>query len=179
MFNVSETQKKVLSIWAIIGVVILLIVILVSTITPKDKKDNSINNLTSEDSNVIIDRNRYYTVKNAILKYYSYVNMEDYSSVLAILDEAYIKDNNITLNNVTDYLTDTKVALSYQSKVMCLKSVKKSVYRFVIEGEEISANTGSVIASKYYEVALDGNNSRFSLMPIDAKQYNEVCNGSR
>ena len=103
--------------------------------------------------------------------------MEDYNSVLNILDKKYKEENNIEINNIKDFLTDTKLDISYQSKVMCLKDMKDGIYTYVIEGEEISANTGVSIKEKYYEITLDGNKTIFWLKPIDKAFYKEVCNG--
>ena len=175
MFNISESQKKVLSIWAISACLIFALVILLA-ITIKHEKESEVPSITAKDSKVLLDRNRYYTIKSAITKYYSYLNMKDYEAVLKILDKNYKDKNDITETNLDEYLTDTDKQLSYQSKVMCLKSVKKGVYTFVTEGTEIASNTGTEIGEKYYQVTLDGNTSLFSLMPVDKKDYQEVCN---
>ncbi len=176
MFSINESQKKVLTIWAIIGIVILLAVIIIAIFTPVEKKEQE-ENITATNSNKIIDRSRYYTVKNAITKYYSYINMHDYESVLQILDESYIRDNDLNKENIKKVLPQSDLSISYQSRIMCLKDIKDGVYSFSVEGEEISANTGSLINEKYYEIVLDGNTSAFSLKPIDKTIYEEVCNG--
>lgn len=176
MLNLSDSEKKVLTVWAIIGIIILLIVLLFGLKKDRTKKEE-IENITANGSNYLIDHSRYYTVKNAITKYYSFLNADDYDSVLKILHEKYIKENNITTNNILDFLTDSDVQLSYKSKKMCLKSIKSGVYTFVSEGEEISANTGKYISDKYYEVILDGNTSLFSIKPIEKSTFEGVCNG--
>lgn len=178
MFNISESQKKVLTGWIIIGIVILILVSIVAVVTVKEKSGKEDDErLTSNNSKKIIDRSRYYTVKNAITKYYSFVNMKDYDSVLKIFDEEYKKKNNINESNVKEFLTDTVTTLSYDSRIICLKNNDKGVYTFVVDGDEISANTGTIINRKYYEITMDGNNSTFYLYPIDESSYNEVCNG--
>lgn len=177
MFNISESQKKVLIAWAIIGVVILALVTIVAINTVQNKSTKEEEGLTAPNSKKIIDRSRYYTVKNAITKYYSYINMGDYESVLTILENNYVKDNNIDVSNVKNFLTDTKMQISYDSRIMCLKSFNDGAYTFVIDGDEISANTGVLINKKHYEITLDGNNSTYSLKPIEENIYNEVCNG--
>lgn len=176
MLSLSDSEKKVLIAWAIVGIIILLIVLLFGLKKEKTKQEE-IDNITANGSNYLIDHSRYYTVKNAIAKYYSFLNVDDYDSALKILSEKYVKDNNITTNNITDFLTNTDVQLSYQSKRMCLKSIKSGVYTFVSEGEEISANTGKFIGDKYYEVVLDGNTSLFSIKPIESSTFEGVCNG--
>lgn len=178
MLNISESQKKVLTGWIIVGVIILILVSVVAVLTVKEKSEKDVKEkLTATNSNKIINRSRYYTIKNAITKYYSFINMKDYASVLKIIDNDYKKKNNINESNVKDFLTDTKTTLSYDSRIICLKNNEKGVYTFVVDGDEISANTGAVINRKYYEITMDGNNSTFYLYPIDESSYNEVCNG--
>ena len=174
MFNISESQKKVLGIWAIIAVIVLCLVILIAVSIKREDKE-LIENITAKNSKMLIDRNRYYTVKNAITKYYSFVNMKDYDAVLKILDENYKSKNNITEENIDEFITND-IQVSYHSKVMCLKSAKKGIYTFVTEGSEISANKGEFIKDQYYQVKLDGNSSLFSILPIDKTIYDEVCN---
>lgn len=177
MLNVSESQKKVLIAWAFLGIIILVLVSIVAISTVHEKEVKEDEGITLLNSKKVIDRSRYYTVKNAITKYYSYVNMKDFDSVLKILDSKYIEDNKISVDNLKDYITDSNINLSYDSKIMCLKDSNKGVYTFVVDGDEISANTGKFVEKKQYEIIMDGNNSTFSLKPIDKSQYDEVCNG--
>lgn len=175
MFNISESQRKVLSIWALIAVIIFALVILLA-VTLKREKEDAIDEITAASSNKIIDRNRYYTVRGAITKYYSYLNMKDVSAILKILNKDYVEDNDLTKDNVFDELLDTDKQLSYTTGIMCLKSIDKGVYTYVTEGSEIGINTGAVIGDKYYQITLDGNTSLFNLFPIDEDIYKEVCN---
>lgn len=176
MLNLSDSEKKVLIAWAIVGIIILLIVLLFGLKQDRTKKEE-IDNITAKGNNYLIDRNRYYTVKNAITKFYSFINSQDYDATLKILNEKYVNDNKITIKNIDEFITESDVQLSYQTKKMCLKSVKSGVYTFVSEGEEISANTGKYIGDKYYEVVLDGNTSLFSIKPIESSIFEGVCNG--
>lgn len=95
---------------------------------------------------------------------------------MKILAEKYVKENNIKEDNLNEFIPDSEVVLSYESKKMCLKSVNKGVMTFVSEGSEISANTGAYVKDIYYEVVLDGNTSLFSVEPINKKIFEEVCN---
>lgn len=176
MLKLSDSERKVLIAWAIIGIIILLIVILFGLKKDRTKKEE-MDSITANGNNYLIDRNRYYTVKNAIAKFYSFLNTKDYDAALKILNEKYINDNKIDLNNIKEFITESEIQLSYNSKRMCLKSIKSGVYTFVSEGTEISANTGNFISDKYYEVVLDGNSSLFSIKPIDSSTFEGVCNG--
>lgn len=176
MFKVSESEKKVLVLWAVLGIIIFMLVLLLFFKKNEDNKED-ISKITAEDSNYVIDHNRYYTVKNAITKFYSFLNAKDNEAIFKILNENYIKENSLNEDNVMDYFTEADVSLAYQSGKLCLKSVKKGVYDFVIEGVEIKANTGEEIHDMYYEIVLDGNTSLFNIKPIDVDEFEGVCNG--
>lgn len=175
MLNLSDSEKKVLTAWAIVGIIILLIVLLFGLKKDQTQKEE-IENITAKGSKYVIDRNRYYTVKNALTKFYSFINLKDHESVLKILDAKYVSDNKINQDNISEYIPKSDIQLSYETKRMCLKSLKSGVYTFVSEGEEISATTGKRIRESYYEVVLDGNTSLFSVKPIDSRTFEGVCN---
>jgi hypothetical protein len=173
--KISENEKKVLMIWLIVGILILLVVALVNI-----RFNSSTNNSTESTTpgeNHITDASRYYTVKNAINKYYSYKNAHDYESVIKILSESYVSNNNITTTNITDYIGTSTSYMSYDTGIICLKSVKSGVYVYDVEGVEVVMNTGEEKESIYYEVTLDGNTQLFSITPIDSDTYRSVCNG--
>lgn len=174
MFKLSESERKVLVFWAVFGIIIFMLVLLIF-FKKNDNNKEEINKITKENSNYIIDHNRYYTVKNAITKFYSFINAKNNEAIYKILNEKYIKENAITEDNVMDYLTEADIILAYQSGKMCLKSAKKGVYHFVIEGVEIKANTGDEIHDMYYEIVLDGNTSLFNIKPIESDEFAGVC----
>lgn len=176
MFNISESERKVLIIWIIIAVIIVSIVMVVQIMFGGFTKDDG-SGITAKDSRVVNDRNRYYTVKGALTKYYSFVNAKDYDSVLKILDEKYVDDNKITVDNVDEKINIEDYQLSYETRVMCLKSAKKGVYTFVVDGIEVKMMSGEELDRKYYEIVMDGNTSLFSVKPINVDKYEEVCNG--
>lgn len=171
--KISENERKVLIIWVIIGFLIFLVVALVN-IKPKIHENNE--NITTPGTNFINDRSRYYTVKNAINKFYSYKNIKDYESVIKILDENYVKENYIDEETITSYIGESNTYLTFDTGIMCLKNAKSGVYVFVVEGDEVGINTGKTYDHLYYEVTLDGNTSLFSIKPINEKEYGGVCN---
>ena len=172
--KISETERKVLIIWLIIGVLIFLAVILIN-IKPKVNESEQPN--TKPGENHVSDRIRYYTVKNAINKYYSYKNISDYDSVIKILDADYVEKNHIDEDTVTTFIGESESFMTFDTGIMCLKSVKSGVYVYVVEGNEVAMSTGNVKNKMYYQVTLDGNTSLFSIMPISENTYGGVCNG--
>lgn len=171
--KISETERKVLIIWLIIGVLVFLAVVLIN-IKPKTSKTEQPN--TTPGENHVSDRIRYYTVKNAINKYYSYKNMSDYDSVIKILDSDYVEKNHIDEDTVTTFIGESGSMMTFETGIMCLKSYKSGVYVYVVEGNEVAMSTGEVKNKMYYQITLDGNTSLFSLLPIGEEAYGGVCN---
>lgn len=89
--NLSDGEKKTLLAWFMVAVIFLLVLIVIKIINPdfsfKKKTDYSKNEYS-----IVTDYNRYYTVSNAINKYYSFINAHEYESVYHILDEEYTKE---------------------------------------------------------------------------------------
>lgn len=174
MFKISDVERKTLIAWAIVAVIIFIIILFIK-VNPVEKKEKD--KITTPGTNYINDRSRYYTVKNALTKYYSFLNAKNYDAVLKILDTNYVEENHIDINTITNYISNEDTQVSYETGIMCLKSVKNGVYTYVVKGDDIKMNSGDFIKERYYEVVLDGNTSLFSVKPIDDKYYEEVCNG--
>ncbi len=171
--KISETERKVLIIWAIVGLLVFLVIILIN-VKPKTNEKPNIN--TTPGENHVSDRVRYYTVKNAINKYYSYKNISDFDSVIKILDEDYVKKNHIDEDTITTFIGETNSFMTFDTGIMCLKSAKSGVYVYVVEGTEVVMATGEKKNKLYYQVTLDGNTSLFSILPISEDTYGGVCN---
>lgn len=171
--KISETERKVLIAWLIIGILVFIAIVLIN-IRPKDKKVEEPN--THPGKNHVSDRIRYYTVKSAINKYYSYKNISDYDSVIKILDSSYVEENHIDEDTITTFIGESDALLTFDTGIMCLKSYKDGVYSYVVEGYEETMSTGEMKNKMYYQVTLDGNTSLFSLQPISESTYGGVCN---
>lgn len=176
MVKLSETERKTLFVWAIVAIIIFLIVLLITSKQVKNKKEQ-VENLVAPGTREIIDRSRYYTIKGALEKYYSYINMKDKDAVVKILSEKYVKEKEITKDNVDKFVKFEDFSKTIKTNIICLKKVNKGVYTFAVSGVEISRNTNELIDDIYYEVELDGNTSLFSVKPIEEKVYSEVCHG--
>lgn len=173
MFKISENERKVLIVWLIIGLIVFLCVLFINI---RHKSKDSIEAITTPGTNYVNNRSRYYTVKNAINKYYSYKNAKDYDAVLKILSENYIKNNHIDKETLTTYIGESTSYLSYDTGIMCLKNAKDGVYTYVVEGIETEMNTGKELNKIYYEVILDGNTFLFSITPINEGDFGGACN---
>lgn len=176
MIKLSETERKTLLVWAIVALIVFLIVLLVASKQVRNKQERE-ENLVAPGTREVLDRSRYYTIKGALEKYYSYINMKDKDAVVKILSSKYVKENKITKNNVDKFVKFEDFSKTIKTNIICLKTSKKGIYTFAVSGVEINRNTNEKKEDVYYEVELDGNTSLFSVKPITEKNYSEVCHG--
>lgn len=169
--DLSYEERKVLLIWCVVGVIIFAIAIVLKLFVVNEENSK----IYSEPYKVLQDRDRYYTVNGALTKYYSFINAKNYKSVVNILDNKYIVDNDINENNVSGYLTNTEKLLSYVPKVMCFKLIDEGVTSYYVAGNEVNMNDSKQLNNKYYEVILDGNDLVFSVKPLDEETYGGKC----
>lgn len=176
MQKLSDEQKKTLFAWTIIAIIIFLIIALIAS-KKISKKVEEEKVLVAAGTKEIINKSRYYTIKGALEKYYSFISMNNKDAVYKILSDKYKKDNNITKSSIDSYIDFDTEARTIKTGIICYEKSKKGVYTFAVEGNEITSNTGKVKDEVFYRVVLDGNTQLFSVEPIEEKDYEDVCNG--
>ncbi len=176
--NISQQEKKVLSYWGIGAIALIVIVVIINIFFPmKNALSDLFNNKDKSDTkySIVDDFSRYSTVSAAIEKYYSFINMKDYDSVIKILEIDYVDSNNITKDNINKYVFISSDLLSFQPNKMYQKTVK-GVMTFYVDGVVKNQATGEELKKEYLKVVLDGK-FHFSVRPIVESDYNEVANG--
>ena len=171
--KMSDAEKKTLIFWGILGIIIFAGVLLLKFVVKVDFLNPT--DYSQEVYELERDRNRFYTVNSALIKFYSFVNADDADSVLNILDESYIRDNALTSDNVLESISTSDQSISFSAKLMCSKDLSDTMTSYLVEGEETGTNTGTFIAQKYYRVVLDQEHFRFSVKPITDEEYRGEC----
>lgn len=166
-------RKKDYTLLIIICVILLCIVVLL--FLNNDSNDNNI--LSKEpEYKLVEDYSRFFTVNSCVYKYITYLNGNKTDELIKILDEEYVKNNNIKSDNVYNFVSKLNGNYSFKSKkiyyqVGTEKVVKYYVYGYLIE------ETIDGIGSKqdyYLIVNLDLENQLFSVSPYDGKMFKEV-----
>lgn len=170
--NLSEDQRKVLLMWAFLGVFILIVVYFVTSYVVKevkygDKKDKNYS--------IVKDYNRYYTVTGAINKYYSYLNTKSTDDLFLIINNTYLADNEITRENLLDKIKTYDTLVSYQGSLMCKKQLHTGVVSYYVSGDVVSSSKGTKIDKVFYDVTMDENNMTFDLKEIDSVSFGDEC----
>lgn len=109
--------------------------------------------------------NLFFTVEQCIVRYYESVDNENKEAVYSILDEEYIKDNKISLDNVLNKIPQYEQMNNYKIKEI-----------YVITGEKYSTFYVKTVLNEkemYYIVNMDSSSKAYSVIPISKEIYNK------
>ena len=188
----SKKSKK----WIPILIVLLIaLIILLSVLLKKNKEKvkilHNISETDIEDNNTVnlVD---FYTVSDCIQTYYNYItlNMEGEiknfrdkrlelnittddqkrKTIYDILDKEYINKNNITLNNIYNYIPSETQGIKFDAVKMKMEN-KENIKSFFVYGR--LDNQGEV-KYIYVIVNLDNKNMTFSIYPLLGENINNI-----
>lgn len=197
-----EKLIKKLIIIVVIMILLIVAVIIGMVIFENYNKENDANIIDDqgnyaeehEEQPTSITENDFYTVNNYISQYFDILNKnnslyfgiddngeeikvvsddEIKTEILNLLSTEYINKNNITINNVYDFVDDIEEDVNFVPIDMALKSSNSQVQQFVVSGllENINYN---IIKVKYLIVNLDTVNSTYSVEPLEDNKYNNI-----
>lgn len=107
--------------------------------------------------------NIYYTIFSLVEDYIKYVNEKNSQAVYNILDEEYINENNINLQNVVSIIKKYNNESNFKVEDMYeLSGINYSTYyiKGYIDKEYI-----------FISISTDFSNKTFSILPLDQKEY--------
>ena len=168
-------MEKLMKIIIILFIIIVLLIGGVLYLLKKsdNSNENEVNiNINSEDFeitgsdelNEVESTNLVFNIKQCIQYYIDYINDNNYEAVMKVLDENYIKSNNITEENIknksskfmeSSYFIDK----TYEKNV----TVDKSIY--YIYGRLVNSETYENIDNVNFTVIIDSQNQTFSVIP--------------
>ena len=82
---------------------------------PKDETDNKM------DVVLVNDYNRFYTVSSCVTKYLNTLSSNNVENILTILDKNYKEKNNITEDNIYNYINKVDDVYSFSPRKMYYK----------------------------------------------------------
>ena len=89
--QLTEDQRKVLIIWLFLGLFLAALLLIFANKKMKSKSNYQLDN----NYNVVSNYSRYYTITKIIDKYYNAINEGNYDGAFKMLDDKYIKSNNL------------------------------------------------------------------------------------
>ncbi len=129
-----------------------------------------------QEISVVDNYSRFYTLSNSANMYLSYLGLENNKNVYTLLDDDYIKENQITEDNVISKLKDFETTSpSIRVTKMLEQSLSKNIKRYYIKGNlvDISEDTYDVLKDYYLIMEVDENNNTYQITPYDGKIFME------
>ena len=192
-----EKKLKKLGIAILIFILIIISIILIILKKMNVNEGGTINNIEGEKGEVInfeslethnvTNKVEYYTVRNCINNYLSILNSEDAiyhkgfeydintqkNNIYNLLSSEYIKNENITKNNILDKIEtveDDEIFIPLEMKVLENVDVNKYLAYGIIQ------NTDNEYKRKLYIIVnLNMSNKTYSIEPLkDIKNIDEV-----
>lgn len=168
-------MEKLMKIIIILFIIIVLLIGGVLYLLKKsdNSNENEVNiNINSEDFeitgsdelNEVESTNLVFNIKQCIQYYIDYINDNNYEAVMKVLDENYIKSNNITeeiiKNKSSKFMRSSYfIDKTYEKNV----TVDKSIY--YIYGRLVKSETYENIDNVNFTVIIDSQNQTFSVIP--------------
>lgn len=125
------------------------------------------------------DYSRFFTINSCINKYVTSLQYNKYDNVLKLLDKDYVEKNNISSDNVVDFVDNLDGNYNYITKKVFYTELSEKVINYYVKGYLVSDELDNISndkIDKYYIVKFDLNNNLFSITPIDGNKYMEVSN---
>ena len=164
--NNEERNKKILVVILVIMVITLGIYNLFFK-KPREEK------IDTETISVVKDNDRFYTVSSCVDRYLLYLSSNDVDNLYLLLNEGYKKENNITKENINNFIKPTMNFVTFNPRKMYEQRLSKNVYKYYVKGY-IKEDTFNQIGEKedyYVIVIMDQSNLTFSIMPYDGEIF--------
>lgn len=160
-------DKKLKKIW-LFSIFIIIVLFAVYIINLND--DNFSNEVEhKENYSIVNDYNSFYTVNSCIYRYLTYLQSNSTNSLMNLLDEDFIKNNNINEGNVLNYLTKYEGNLNFNSRKMYEEKVNSNITKYYVYGyvEKDIMDSFPEQNEAYFIVKLDKKNEIFTIMPYN------------
>ncbi len=166
----------------IILVIIIIVIILLIGYFSWGKKSTVPNTIVVADNvYMVTDHNRFFTVTSCISKYLSYLTMHDTQNILLLLDDDYKNENNITSDNLYDYINAFDEEQEFTAKKMYQETVNDHIIKYYVSGilqPNLLLSTPEEYATIdstpfYIIVNLDFQRQVFSIVPYDGKLFHK------
>lgn len=132
---------------------------------------------STQDKIVEVDNySKFYTLSNSANMYVSYIGVDDNSDVYLLLDDEYIKENEITKENVISKVKDFETSNpSFRVTKMLEKVTGKSTKKYYLKGNliDLSEDVYKILKDYYLIMDVDEANNTYKITPYDGKIFME------
>lgn len=171
-------SKKVLLVMGIVVVLLIIIIIILLINNTKNEQQNTDiigggtygDKETQTDKELVENTTVFFTVENCINDYVSYIQEQDNKAIYNLLDENYVKNNKININNVKDYIENFNSNEMFIATKM-YEQRKENINTYIVEGlkDDSEYNT-----NLYYIVEFDINKSTYNITPLFDNNYKNL-----
>lgn len=173
----NKSKKVLLAMGIVVVLLIIIIIILLINNTKNEQQNTDIigggtygDKETQTDKELVENTTVFFTVENCINDYVSYIQEQDNKAIYNLLDENYVKNNKININNVKDYIENFNSNEMFIATKM-YEQRKENINTYIVEGlkDDSEYNT-----NLYYIVEFDINKSTYNITPLFDNNYKKL-----
>ncbi len=150
--------------YILIGTITILIITLILVVNKTTKVNNG---KTGYNYVVVNNPSNFFTIENCINKFINTIYSKDSSNILLLLNDDYINDYGINLENVYNYVPNLSGKTTFQAKKIYKENNKYYVYGYLMEETIDSLN----ITDDYYVIININDDNIFDIIPYDGKIF--------
>ena len=188
-----KRKKTLILLMIIVVIIIISIVVALLLLTTSNNEEVASNNTVSEENNneteaePQINESKYYNITNVVRTYLGALDKSKYilsdgtnysedestkESIYNLLSTEYIESNNITVENVYDYVKDVNENITFVPLDMRL-SQGQNVDKFLVYGNIVYMDSQD-LEKVYVIVNIDNTNNTFSIEPINSEEISNI-----
>ena len=167
MNSLEERNKKVLLIIVVVGVIFLGIYKLFF----EKKSENE--NIDTETIEIVTNQNDFFTVSSCVSRYINYLSASDNDKIYMLLGKEYKEKNNITKENLNNYIKYLDGIYSFNPKKMFVQRLGLNTYKYYVYGliSKESIDITPEESNFYISVILDRKNGTFAIEPYNGEIF--------
>ena len=159
-----------------IFIAISIIIIILLLLGKKENKTYSQESVKIEenfsiDSNelkIVESKNEYIDISQCVYRYFNYIRDANAASLIELLDESYVKEKNISENNIFKYTYNSKNTIHYFIKDIRVK-YDSNINHYIAECNISNENREESI---FLIISVDNVNMSFCILPVTKKYEN-------
>lgn len=166
--SVDKNLKLVIAL-----IVIMAVLAGINQIFFKDKVKVKEDKVNPDEILLVDDYNRFYTVSSCVSKYLNYLTTNNIDNLLILLSNEYKTRNNITKDNIYNYIEKNTGNRTFSPKKMYQQRLNQTIYKYYVYGtiEKDSLNASNTKEDYYIIVILDESTMTFAIEPYDGSMF--------
>ena len=157
---------------ALILLVVTITVLLTSYFVKNNKEEKK------EKIDIVTNYSNFYTVDSCLNRFVIFLSSKDEESILSILNDEYIKKEEIKKENVLDLFSEVKEGSNFVSKKMYYTKISENISKYYVYGSieynelQTTNNFKSESNDVYFIVYIDKNKRLYSVEPYSGDIFN-------